>query len=127
MQVLQHVGVSGSIVEDHQDMEGESLRREILLQLVHQGSLAVRLKNMSTAVSMDRQVGFIIALECTKVFGVVHHHRLELAVSCQVSPQQEGETVLESFEAPGRLLVLRSGIFFHCRPISSILKNYWGL
>ena len=29
MQVLQHVGVGGNVVEDHQDTEGEVLRRAI--------------------------------------------------------------------------------------------------
>ena len=47
MQVLQHVGVGGSVVEDHQDTEGEALRRAILLQLVHQGHPAVVLENVA--------------------------------------------------------------------------------
>ena len=47
MQVMQHVGVGGTIVEDHQDMEGEALRRAVLLQLMHQGTLAVFLKNVT--------------------------------------------------------------------------------
>ena len=47
MQVLQHVGVGRSVFKDHQDKEGEALRHAILLQLVHQGSPAVCLENVS--------------------------------------------------------------------------------
>ena len=36
---------------------------------------------------------------------MVHNDGLEFAVSCQFSPQQEGEAVLECFEAQGRLLL----------------------
>ena len=36
MQVLQHMGVGGSIVEDHQDTEREALRCAVLLQIMHQ-------------------------------------------------------------------------------------------
>ena len=49
----------------------------------------------------------IIILECTRVLGVVGQDGLQLEVSHQVSPQQEGETVLECFEARGRLLLSR--------------------
>ena len=111
MQVLQHVGVGGSVFENHQDTEGEALRHAILLQLVHQVSPAARLENVSRhptsgiGVLIDRQDGLFIALECTRVFSVVHQEGLEFAVSCQVSPQYEGETVLERFEARGRLLL----------------------
>ena len=82
MQFLQHLGVGGSVVEDHQDMEGEALSHAMLLQLVHQGSLAVHLENASRHpttgidVPVDRQAAFVIALECTRVFGVVYHGRL---------------------------------------------------
>ena len=47
MQVLQHMGVGGSIVEDHRDTEGETLRHAILLQLMHRPYLAVLLKNVT--------------------------------------------------------------------------------
>ena len=92
MQVLQQLVVGWSVVKDHQDTEGEALRHAILLQLVHQGMLAVLLKNISRhpttgiGIPMDRQAALIIPLECTMVFGVVHHDRLKLAVSHQVSP-----------------------------------------
>ena len=33
VEVLQHLGVSGGIVQDHQDLEGEALRQAIFLQL----------------------------------------------------------------------------------------------
>ena len=113
MQILQHFGVGGSIVEDHQDTEGETLICAILLQLMHQGNRAVHLENVSRhptsgiGVPVDRQAGLFIAPECTRGLGMVHHDRLKLAVSLQVSPQQEGETVLEHFEALGRLLLPR--------------------
>ena len=83
MQVLQHVGVGGSVVEDHQDTEGEALRRAVLLQLVHQLYLAVHLKNVARhpspgiGVPMDIQAGFFIALKCMRVLGVVRHDGLE--------------------------------------------------
>ena len=44
VQVLKHVRMGGSVAEDHHDTLEEALRRAILLQLVHQGSLAVCLK-----------------------------------------------------------------------------------
>ena len=131
MQVLQHVGVSGSIIQDHQDTEGEALRRAILLQLMHQGTLAVRLKNVTghptsgIGVPMDRHAGLIIPLECTRVLGMVDKDGLELAVSCQVSPQQEGEMILKCLEARGRLLLPRD--VCAVSPVSSILKFCWCL
>ena len=113
MQVLQHVGVGGTVIQDYQDTEGEALRRAILHQLMDIGRPAVRLENTSChpttgiGVPMERQTGFFIALECTRVLGVVNQDGLELAVSHQVILQQEGETILKLFEAQGRLL-------FHC-------------
>ena len=113
MQALQHVGVDEGIIQDHQDMEGEALRCATLLQLMHQGTLAVRLKNVichptsGTGVPMGRQAGLIIPLECTRVLGVIDQDGLELAFSSQVSPQQEGETVLKCLEARGRLFLPR--------------------
>ena len=101
LQVRQHLGVGGSVVEDYQDFEGEALRRVILLQLVDQLRLAVGLENMArhptTGVGepVDRQAGLIITLECTRVLGVVNQDGLEFAVSRQVSLQQEGETKVE--------------------------------
>ena len=71
------MGVGGSIVEDHQDTEREAVRHAILLHLVHQGSPAVRLENVShhptTGIGepMDRQASLFIALECTRVLGVI--------------------------------------------------------
>ena len=137
MQILKHIGVGGSIIQGHQDTEGEALRRAILLQLVHQGHPAIVLENVArhpttgTGEPMDRQARLCIALECTKVLGVIHNDGLQLAVCCQVSPQQEGETVLKWLEAPGRLLlphdVLQSRIFFQCRPVPSTLNTCWGL
>ena len=111
MQVLQHMGVGKSIVEDHQDMEGEALRCAILFQLVHQLRLAVALENVASHPTsgigkpMDRQAGLVITLEHTWVLGMVDRDRLELAVSCQVSPQQEGETVFICLKAWGKLLL----------------------
>ena len=67
VQVLQHVGVGRSIIEDHQDTEGEAMRHATHIQLVHQDSLAVRLENVSrhpttgTGEPMDRQAAFVIA------------------------------------------------------------------
>ena len=67
MQILQHLGVGGSIVEDHQDTEGETLICAILLQLMHQGNRAVHLENVSRhptsgiGVPVDRQAGLFIA------------------------------------------------------------------
>ena len=113
MQVLQHLGVGGSVIEDHQDMEGEALRHAIFLQLVHQGSPAVSLENVSPhlttgiGIPMDRQAGLFITFECTGVLSVVDQDGLELAVSRQVGPQKEGEMVLKCFEARGRLLLSR--------------------
>ena len=129
MQVLQH-GVGGSIVEDHQDMEGEALRRTILLQLVHPLRLAVGLENVTRHPTVDRQADLDIVLECTRVLSVVDQNGLQLAVSRQVSPQQKGETVLKCHE-PGPdfsslMMYVRSGIFIHCRPVSFIL-NLLGL
>ena len=126
IEVLQHMGVGESVVEDHQDMEGEFLRHAILLQLLHQGSLAVRLENAfrhptsEIGIPMDRQAGLFIALECKKVLSLVHHDGLEFAVSHQVSPQQEGETVFERSETQGRLLLphdVRS--FRHLLPLQA--------
>ena len=123
MKVLQQVRVGGSVVEDHQDTEGEALRRAILLQLVHQPYLAVLLKNVTChptsgiAEPVDRQAALIIPLECMRVLSVVDQDGLQLAVSRQVSPQQEGEMVLERFEARGRLLLLRDvRAFWHFLP-----------
>ena len=47
MQVRQHLGVGGRVVGDHQDFEGEALRRAMLLQLMDQLCLAVGLVNMA--------------------------------------------------------------------------------
>ena len=137
LQVLQHLGVGGSIIQDHQDAEGEALRRAILLQLVHQRCPAVGLENVSrhptTGIGepVDRQTGLSIALECARVLSVVDQDGLELAVSSQVSPQKEGETVLKCLEAwadfSSLVMYVRSGISFHCRPVSSMLNSCWGL
>ena len=126
MQVRQHLGVGGSVVEDHQDFEGEALRRAIVLQLVDQLRLAVGLENMArhptTGVGepVDRQAGLIITLECTLVLGVVDQDGLEFGVSRQVSLQQEGETVLGCFEARGRLHLPRDvRAFRHLLPLQA--------
>ena len=62
---------------------------------------------------------------------MVHHHGFKLAVSRQVSPQQEGETVLECFEARGRLLLPRDVCTFRhlltLKLVSSMLNTCWGL
>ena len=82
MLVLQHVGVGGNIIQYHQDTEGEALRRAILLQLAHQGFPNVVPENVArhpttgTGEPMDSQVGLSIALECTRVLGVVDQDRL---------------------------------------------------
>ena len=130
MQVLQHVGVGGSVIQNRQDMEGEALRRAILLQLVHQGSPAVCQENMSRhpatgiGASMNKQVGLFITLECTRVLGMVDQDGLQLAVFRQISPQQEGETVLERFEALGRLLLPREVCAFrHLLPLQACFTH----
>ena len=93
MQVLQHLGVGGSVVKVHQNTEGEALRRAILLQLVHQLRLAVGLENVArhptsgVGEPVDRQADLVVALECTRVLGVVDQDGFEFAVSRQVSPQ----------------------------------------
>ena len=107
-------------------MEGEALRLIILLQLMHQLYLAVRLDNVARHPTsgigepVDRHAGLIVSLEHTRV---VDQDRFELAVSRQVSPQQEGEKVLKCLEARADIssfkMYKRSGIFFHCRPVSS--------
>ena len=79
---------------------------------------------------VDRQTGLIVALECTKVLGMVDQNELELALSCQVSPQQDGESL--NVLKPGAdfssfVMYVRTGIFFHCKPISSMLKTCWVL
>ena len=87
MQVLQHVGLEWSIIEDHQDIEGEALRCAIVLQLIHQPYLGVFLKNVirhptsGIGEPVGRQAAIIVFLECTRVLGKVDHDRLELAIS----------------------------------------------
>ena len=72
---------------------------------------------------MDRQDGLFIALECTRVPGIVHHDGLEFAVSRQFSPQQEGEIVLECFKARGRLLLPRDVCAFrHLLPLQAHIR-----
>ena len=72
MQVLQHVGVGRSVIQDHNDAEGEALRRAILLQLVYQLYLAVLLKNVTchptTGIGepVDRQAALIVLFDCMK-------------------------------------------------------------
>ena len=66
MQVLQHMRVGRNVVDNDQDMEGEAVRRAILLQLVHQLYLAVCLENVAhhpttgIGVPMNRQAGFFL-------------------------------------------------------------------
>ena len=121
----QHLGLGGSIVEDHQDFEGEALRRAMLLQLLDQLRLTVSLENLArhptTGVDepVDRQAGLIITLECTRVLDVVLQDGRQLAVSRQVSLQEEGETVLERFEARGRLLLPRDVRAFRQLPLQT--------
>ena len=68
MQVWQHLGLGGSVVEDHEDFEGDALRYAIFLQLMDQLNLAVGLENMvrhpTTGVGepVDGQAGLVIAL-----------------------------------------------------------------
>ena len=86
MQVLQHLGVSRSVVEDHQDTEREVLRHAILLELVHQLNLAAFLKNVTSHPTseigepLDRQAALIKPLECTRVLRVVDQDGLELSL-----------------------------------------------
>ena len=68
---------------------------------------------------VDRQAGLVVALECTRILCVVDQDGLQLAVSHQVSPQQEGETVLERFEARGRLLLCDVCTFRHLLPLQN--------
>ena len=112
MQLSQQMGVGGSAVQDHEDLEGEALRPAILRKLVHQLGLGVCLENVAhhpptvVGTPVDGQSALIIALKGKWVLGVVHQDGLEPAVSCQVRPQQEGDTILERLEAWGRLLPL---------------------
>ena len=118
-------------------MEEKALRHAIFLQLMHQPYLVVRLENLSchpttgTGIPMDWQAGFVIALKCMRVVGVIHHDRLKVAVSSQVSSQQEGETVLECFEACGRLLLPHDVCAFrHLLPLQACfihVENLLGL
>ena len=102
-----------------------------LLQLMHQDTLAVLLKYILSSNQWNwrtnGQAGCCTIPECTRVFRMVHHDRLALAVSCQVSPQQEGETALECFEPradfSSLIMYACSGIFFRCGPVSSILNT----
>ena len=62
---------------------------------------------------MDRQDAF----GCMRVFGTVHH---EFAVSHQIRPQEEGETVLKCFKAWARLLLPRDVCAFrHLLPLQA--------
>ena len=82
-------------------------------------------------IPVDRQGGLFIALQCTRILGVVHHDGIEFVVSRQVSPQQKGETVLERIEARGRLLLLRIVcVLSHLLPLQARfihIKNLLGL
>ena len=105
------MGVGGSIVQDHQDLEGEALRRAILLQLLEQLHLTVGLENIAchpatgVGVPLEGQAVLIIALKGTRVLGIVDQDGFQLAVSSQVSPHKEGDTVLKCLETWGRLLL----------------------
>ena len=135
MHVLQHVGVGGSIIQDHQDTEGEALRRAILLQLVHQGIFAVHLKNVTCYPTigigepMDKYASLIVPLECMRVLGLVDQDRLDLAVSHRVSLQQESETVLKCLEAWGRILLPRDvrAVRHFLSLQAHSLETCWGL
>ena len=54
------------------------------------GKCVPSISHWNWLTKMDRQAGLFIARECTRVLGMVHQDGLELAVSHQVSPQQEG-------------------------------------
>ena len=132
MQVLQHMGMGRIIIQGHQDTEGEALRRAVLPQLVHQGHPAVILENEARHFTsgiqepIDRQACLCIALDCTKVLGLIHNDRPKLAVSRQARSQQEGETVLKCLEAGADfslMMCMWSGNFFCCRPVSSMLNT----
>ena len=56
---------------------------------------------------MDGQAILVIALKGTQVLGVIDQDGLQLAVSRQVSPQQEGEMILKCLETWDRLLLFR--------------------
>ena len=99
--------------------------------------LAVGLENVAhhptTGIGepLDRQAGLILALECMRVLGVVDQNGLELAVSRQVSPSRRVKQSLNALK-PGAdfsslVMYARSCIFFHCRPVSSMLNICWGL
>ena len=83
MQVLQHLRMGGSVVEDHQDTKGKALRRAILLQLTHQLHLAVGLENVAchptTGVGepVGRQAG-LVALYCMRFLSMVDQNGLSL-------------------------------------------------
>ena len=67
---------------------------------------------------VDRQAGIVVTLEYTRVLFIVDQDELKFAVSCQVSPQQEGETVLKCHEARGTLLLPRDvREVRHCLPL----------
>ena len=87
VQIRQSLGVHGSIIEEHEDLEGEALRRAILLQLIIELCLAAGLENIArhpttgVGVPMDRQAILVIAPKGTQVLGGVDQNRLQLAVS----------------------------------------------
>ena len=119
MQLRQRMGVGGSVVQDHEDLEGEALRPAILPKLMHHLGLGVCLENVArhpptaVVIPVDGQAVLIVALKGTRVLGVVHQDGLKLAVSRQVRPQQEGETVLEAWaDFSSLVMYMRSGIFF---------------
>ena len=76
-------------------------------------NLAVGLENNArhltagVGVPVDGQAIFVIALKGTQVLSMVEQDWLQLRVSGQVIPQQEGETVLKHLETWGKLLLLR--------------------
>ena len=112
-QGLQHIGMGGGVIKDHQDMEGEVVSHTVLLQLGNQGILAVRLGNRDShpascnGIPMHRQTPLVITLKNTRVLRMANHDRLYLTIDCQVCIQQQSEMVLEYFEAWCRLLLLR--------------------
>ena len=114
VEVLQHLGVGGGIVQDHQDLEGEALRRAIIiLHLVKELCLAVGLEytarhpTTGVVVPVDGQAFLFIAFKDMRGLCMVDQDGLYLTVSRQVSPEQEGETVLISLKSGGTLLLPR--------------------
>ena len=120
----------------HEDLEGEALRHAILFRLVHQGCLAVGLEinarhpATGVGVPVDGQAILVIALKGTWILSVVDQDNFSLQSPVRLAPSRRVKWSLNALKSVADFsLVMHvwSGIFFHCSPLSSILKTYWGL